>query len=162
MKRLVSFLLCLIGIVSFFEFDAGAMNLKEAQPYTIDFSLTAVDDIDLNANNSRISGLIYAYGLQLSKSGTTLKIEGETHGTTEVVTCGFKNLTIERRKSSSDSWTDYYEYGNVYRDATSSFLETTLSVASGYQYRITCKHYAKKSLLLTQSISNTSNIVTVP
>ena len=36
-----------------------------------------------------------------------------------------------------------------------------VSVAAGYQYRISCKHYAKKSLLVTQNISNTSNVVNV-
>ena len=161
MKRFISFLLCLVGVVSFFEFDASATNSKEVEPYIIDFSLTSVDNVYLNDDNSRASGLIYSYALKVTKSGTILRIEGATNGSVEVVKCGFKNLTVERRKTSSDSWSDYYEYGNIIREATSASLNTTLSVASGYQYRVTCKHYAKKSLLVTQSISNTSNIVAV-
>lgn len=161
MKRFISFLLCLISIVSFFEFNANATNTEEFVPYMVDFTLTTEDGFDSNEKNTRVSGLIYSYALNLSKNGTTLHITGLTNCTTEVVKCGFKNLTIQRRKSSSDSWSDYYEYGDVYIESTGANLNTTLVVASGYQYRISCKHYAKKSLLVTQTIANTSGIVTV-
>ncbi|MBQ6018626.1 MAG: hypothetical protein IJL26_00470 [Clostridia bacterium] len=39
-------------------------------------------------------------------------------------------------------------------------ISKSLTVTSGYQYRVTCTHYAKKSLLSTQKINNTSNTVT--
>lgn len=162
MKRIVSFLLSVVLMVSFYAFDIGAVDDEPSPPYVIDFVLTTESEsTDVEQNSSRVSGLITSYGLSLSKSGTTLEISGRTHGTSEVIKSGFKNLTVERRKTSDDSWEDYYEYGNVYRDAFAASLSTSLVVASGYQYRISCKHYAKKNLLAIQTISNTSNIVTV-
>ena len=128
----------------------------------LSFSLTTdADTIESGVSDARVTGLIAAYGLSLEKTGTTLKIYGQTLCAPDVVKCGFKDLVIQRRASSDDSWKDYYDYGNVYADTSLANLNTTLSVAAGYQYRISCKHYAKKSLLLTQSISNTSNTVTV-
>lgn len=163
MKKIISTFLFLAILSSFFTFDTVAVNEKEPVPTVLSFALTTdFDNIETNGNdNTRVSGLISAYALSLEKTGTTLKIYGQTLCTQEVVKCGFKNLVIQRRASSSDSWKDYYDYGNVYVDVSMANLSTTLSVASGYQYRISCKHYAKKSLFVTQSISNTSNTVTV-
>lgn len=147
--------------VSFFCVESVAVDYSE-EAKVIDFVLTNESNESIeNLNKTRASGLIYAYGIDISKNGTTLLIAGETDCISAVVKCGFKNLTVERRKTSSDSWEDYYEYGNVYADSNFANLSTSLSVASGYQYRVTCKHYAKKSLLVTQSISNTSNIVII-
>lgn len=163
MKKVMSFLLCAILMFSFFSMNANAADCSDFVPYVIDFSVST--DINTEATDettSRASGLILSYGLTLStKAGSSLYLEGRTNCTPEVVTCGFKNLTVQRRATSSDSWKDYYEYGNVYRDATAAGLSTTLAVESGYQYRIYCKHYAKKNIFSVETITNTSNIVTV-
>lgn len=146
---------------SFFAFDTFALSEAEAEPYVIDFTLSSADDFSEASNETRVSGLILSYALSISKSGTSIVIKGKTSGSFDVVKCGFKNLTVERRKSSSSSWSDYYDYGDVYVNSTVSTVNTTLSVASGYQYRVTCKHYAKKSLLSTQTISNASAVLTM-
>ena len=162
MKKTVSIFLSFILIITCFNFGAAAASEKEVDPVVLSFSLTTeADTIEVSGNDTRVNGLITSYGLSLEKNGTTLKIYGQTHAAPDVVKCGFKNLVIQRRASSSDAWKDYYDYGDVYADGFAANLNTTLSVASGYQYRISCKHYAKKSLLVTQSISNTSGIVTV-
>lgn len=162
MKKVVSFLLCTLTIFSFFSMNTNASEYESFVPYVIDFTVTT--DINTDATdetNSRASGLILSYGLSLTKTGNSLYLEGRTNCTGEVVKCGFKDLTVQRRATSSDSWEDYYEYGNVYAEATAAFLSTTLAVESGYQYRIYCKHYAKKNIFSVETISNTSNIVTV-
>lgn len=162
MKKCIAVLLSVVFLFLNFSFSANALKEDEADPYVIDF-VTVVNPSNIATGNveTRATGLILSYSLSLSKTGTTLNISGLTNGATTVVKCGFKDLTIQRRKTSSDSWEDYYEYGDFYRDSTVAGLSTTLSVAAGYQYRISCKHYAKKSLFVTQTISNTSNIVTV-
>lgn len=160
MKKVVPFLLCAVLMFSFFNMNVNAADSTDFVPYVIDFSVTT--DINAEATDettSRASGLILSYGLSLTKTGNSLYLEGRTNCTPEVVTCGFKNLTVQRRATSSDSWKDYYEYGNVYADATAAFLSTTLAVESGYQYRIYCKHYAKKNIFSVETITNTSNIV---
>ena len=162
MKKFFSVLLCLFVLFSSFTFGVTATDNIETPPVVLDFILTPETKFETTDENStRASGLITSYNLSLSKSGTTLYITGYTRCAYDVVKCGFKNLVIQRRKTSSDSWSEYYDYGNVYVETFGANLDTSLVVASGYQYRISCKHYAKKSLLVTQSVSNTSNYVTV-
>ncbi len=163
MKKAVSFLLCAVLLFSFCSMTAIASESTAFVPYVIDFSVTTEFNTEFATDtDSRASGLIGSYGLTLSaKTNSTLLIEGFTGCSPEVVKCGFKDLTVQRRKTTSDAWKDYYEYGNVYREATAAGLSTTLAVESGYQYRIYCKHYAKKNIFSVETISNTSNIVTV-
>lgn len=162
MKKTIAVCLSIILLFSCLVINVSANSDEEFIPYVTSFKVTTErSDLKTEENINRATGLINIYSLSLSKTGTTLNIGGQTLAATGVVKCGFKDLTIQRRKTSSDSWEDYYEYGNVYRDATGANLSTTLVVASGYQYRISCKHYAKKNFLSVQTISNTSNIVTV-
>lgn len=113
------------------------------------------------ADDPTAAGLIYQYNLSISRSGnTTLLIEGTTDCDPVVVKCGFKSVKVQRRLNSTSPWADYYDYGNIYNDSYIAILGRSLTVDSGYQYRVTCKHYAKKNLFSTQTISNTSNIVT--
>lgn len=161
MKRCIALILSVVLMFSFFAFDTTALNSVDFTPYIVSFSLTSDSQIfEADESSTRATGLIYSYSLYLTKDSNILHITGQTHGTGEVVRSGFKNLTIQRRKSSAYDWEDYYEYGNLYIDAFSASLNTKLAVAANYQYRISCKHYAKKNLLMVQTISNTSNIVT--
>lgn len=161
MKRCIALMLSLVLMFSFFVFDTSALNGEELTPYVVDFSLTSeIEGVEIDEGSTRATGLIYSYSLYLTKTGSTLHITGQTHGTSEVVKSGFKDLTIQRRKSSAYDWEDYYEYGNVYADAFFANLDTTLVVPANYQYRISCKHYAKKNLIMVETISNVSNIVT--
>ena len=159
MKRIIAFFLSLVLFFSIFTLNINAVDYT-SKPIVVDFVITKGYE-QITNKDTRATGLIGSYGLSLSKTGTTLYLRGQTYGSPDVVTCGFKNLTVERRKTSDDSWKDYYEFGNVYVDAVAANLETTLVVESGYQYRISCKHYAKKNILSVQTIANTSNIVTV-
>lgn len=162
MKRVASLVLCIVVLFSCSVFQTNAVNEEEFVPYVVDFSLTSpIYDSANNASDSRASGLILSYGVEISVTGTTLKILAETYCASSVVKSGFKNFVVQRKKTTSTTWSDYYDYGDLYSDTYSARVNTTLAVASGYQYRISCKHYAKKSLLVTQSISNTSNVVTV-
>ncbi len=161
MKKVIILVLSIVLMFSFFIFDTSALTEDKFIPYVVDFSLTSDFNTAVDVENStRASGLILSYSLYLTKDGNILHVTGQTHGSLEVVKSGFKNLTIQRRKSSAYDWEDYYEYGNVYADAFAANLDTKLAVAANYQYRISCKHYAKKNLLMVQTISNTSNIVT--
>lgn len=132
-----------------------------------DISLTEQemeDILALNPDNgvsTYASNLISMYYIGISKNGNTLIIVGKTYGISEVKKSGFKEVVIQQRKSSSDSWSKYTKYTDLYIDDSSHIISKSLAVPSGYQYRVTCIHYAKKSLFSTQKISNTSNIVTM-
>ncbi len=112
-----------------------------------------------NEDMARISGLIATYYIGVSSSGTSLSFVAKIACKPEVVKCGFKVIMIQRRKSSTDSWADYFSYKEIYADRSSNDYAKTVPVTSGYQYRATCKFYAKKNLLSTQTISANSNTV---
>lgn len=107
---------------------------------------------------ARISGLITSYSINVSKSGSTLRLVANTDCVSSVTKCGLKELIIQKRSSTS-SWENYIVFNDLYSDSSSHTYAKEYNVPSSYQYRATCKHYAKKSLLNTQTIDNTSNIV---
>ena len=131
-----------------------------------DIELSEEEFNSLLANNpanelsTYASGLITVYAISASKSGSNLIITGLTSCTAEVVKCGFTKVTIQQRKNSSSSWSNYQSSSSLYNDGGIYNLKKTLAVTKGYQYRVTCTHYAKKSLFSTEKIDNTSNTVT--
>ena len=132
-----------------------------------DISLTEQEIEDILALNSDnnistcASNLISAYYIGISSNGSNLIIVGKTICLPEVKKCGFKEVVIQQRKTINDSWTTYIKYTDLYVDSTGYTLSKSITVPSGYQYRVTCVHYAKKSLLSTQKLSNTSNVVLI-
>lgn len=162
MKKIIAFFLTILLILTPINYNASAKSNEEPTPYVVDFTITPRDAVNVTDENIRATGLIVLYDLSLSRTGTILNITGNTSCIGSVVKCGFKDLMVQRRKTSSDSWKDYFDIGDVYANTVAANLDMDVSVASGYQYRITCKHYAKKSLLSVETISNVSNIATTP
>lgn len=152
MKRRTTTIIAIILLLQALLFSSNAET---------NLSPISFDNRTGDINSIQASGLIFSYGLNISRQGSsTLLIVGETVCDSVVVKCGFKALTVERRLNSSSSWEDFHKYGNLYFDANLYHISKSLTVDPGYQYRVTCKHYAKKNLFSTQTISNTSNIVT--
>ena len=163
------FLLSVISIVMVvFTLVPTAFAANEQLPEWQDLILTEEEFNAILANNTiytvdedtRATGLISAYAIAISKSGTnTQNIAGKTSGTTEVVKTGFKEVVVQRRASSSASWTDYYTYEDLYISEIAYVLAKSLTVPTGYQYRVTCIHYAKKNIFSVQKIDNVSNVI---
>lgn len=162
--QIVSILLvavvCLTANMSALAEDSTTPDWQDAN-----FTQEEIEAILAENPNNQISllatGLIVSYSIGIAKSGTTLNLVAQTLGSTDVVKAGFTIVTIQRRTSSSASWTTYKTYEDIYSNTHSHAIGKTLSVASGYQYRATCTHYAKKNIFSTQKINNTSNIVSI-
>ncbi len=106
------------------------------------------------------SGLITDYRLGIAKSGNNLQISGYTQGSDEVIKCGFTKVVIQRRTSTSASWSNYKTLNDLYSSSDYYRLSKSIPVNYGYQYRVTATHYAKKSLLSTQKIDSTTGYLT--
>lgn len=106
------------------------------------------------------SGLIVSHTLGIAKSNSNLLITGDTRGSSSVVKCGFTKVVVQRRASASASWSNYKTFKDLYSDGSYYKLSKTVPVDSGYQYRVTATHYAKKSLFQTQKIDSTTNYLT--
>ncbi len=162
-------LLSVISIVMvMFTLVPTTLAANEQLPEWQDLILTEEEFNEILSNNivyttdenTRASDLISAWAIAISKSGTnTLNIAGLTTGTTEVVKSGFKEVVVQRRASSSASWTDYYTYEDLYINQIAYNLGKSLTVPTGYQYRVTCIHYAKKNIFSVQKIDNVSNVI---
>ncbi|MBD5083478.1 MAG: hypothetical protein HDT34_04950 [Clostridiales bacterium] len=158
---IVSILICsfLTPYTAFAETNEAATEWQDIELTDEEFESLLVNNPN-NAVSTYTTGLITRYGISVSKSGSNLVITGVTNCMGDVVKCGFSKVTIQQRKNSNSSWSNYQSYSSLYIDKYSYNLSKTLAVPSGYQYRVTCTHYAKKSLFSTEKIDNTSNIVT--
>lgn len=166
MKKILLSVISLVMVV--FTLVPTAFAANEQLPEWQDLVLTEEEFNEILANNviyttdenTRASDLIAAWAIAISKSGTNvLNIAGKTTGTTQAVTTGFKEVVVQRRTSSSASWTDYYTYEDLYINEVGYNLGKSLTVPTGYQYRVTCIHYAKKNFLSVQKIDNVSNVI---
>lgn len=148
-----------------FLFQTSLVALADDEPEWVDIVLTdeEIEEItSLNPGNMIMpfaTGLIDLYSMSISKSGSNLIIYGRTLGNVSVVKSGFTIVTIKRRVNSNSSWSTYKTYQDLYNDRPSYTLSKSLAVPTGYQWKIDCTHYAKKSAVSTQKINNTSNIV---
>lgn len=102
------------------------------------------------------SRLITSHRLGIAKNSNNLVISGFTQGNDEVIKCGFTKVVIQKRASSSASWSNYKTFNDLYSESTYYKLSKSVPVESGYQYRVTAIHYAKKSLFSTQKIDATT------
>lgn len=166
MKKALFSVISLVMVI--FTLVPTAFAQNEKMPEWQDLVLTQEEYNAILANNTihttdednRATGLIAAYAIAISKSGTnTLNIAGKTTGTGDVVKSGFKEVVVQRRASSSASWSDYATYEDLYIDTGSYVLAKSLTVPTGYQYRVTCIHYAKKNIFSVQKIDNESNVI---
>lgn len=155
MKRIIVLVLCLCLTISSVCIAAAEGIESSNSEYEI-----------INAENSssssgtRATGLIRSYSLYIEREGSTLlKIYGVTSCDIGVIRCGFKGLKVQRRLNSSSSWTTYHDYGNDYHDGDFYAIGFGLNVEPGYQYRLVCKHYAKKNILSVETISNQTGYI---
>lgn len=161
MKKYISiFLAITIAMVCFIPNLVFAADSTEDNSYFSQEEFESLEHIYAVSIQPYSSGLITKHNLGIAKDGTVLKISGYTYGSSEVVKCGFTKVVVERRKSSSNSWSNYKTYNSLYSDGKRYDLYKSLTVESGYQYRVTATHYAKKSLLSTQKIDSTTGYLT--
>lgn len=174
MKKSISRILAII-LAFMFLFQGAVISYADDEPIDDwqDIALTDKEIDDILALNPQMqstqmgnveaqaTGLIYTYGIGINASGSNLIIAGKTLCTADVVKCGFTIVTVQHRKSSSYSWTDYRTYTDLYNNNSAYTLAKTVTVATNYQYRVTCTHYAKKNVLTTQKINNISNVIAI-
>ena len=164
MKKTISIMSVFLAIVfCIVPTTALASNSTEDDIYFTQEEFQALNPIyaEYEENsNARATGLIIRKNLAIAKNGSSLVISGYTYGSSEVVKCGFEEVVIQRRASTSASWSDYKTYEDLYSESTKYTLNKSLTVATGYQYRVTAIHYAKKSLLSTQKIEVTTGYLT--
>ena len=161
MKKYISIYLAILMIITCSApFTVFAADNTEDNAYFTQEEFETFEHIYAVNITPYTTGLIIDKNLGIAKDGAILKITGKTEGNSEVVKCGFTKVVIQRKKSSSTSWSNYKTYDDLYSESTKYNLSKSLTVEKGYQYRVTATHYAKKSLLSTQKIDSTTGSLT--
>lgn len=161
MKKLISVFLALIAVLSCIpSFTAFASDgEKDDADFTQEY-FESLEHIYADSVQPLSTGLITKKDLGIAKQGNNLLISGFTQGSNEVTKCGFTKVVIERKTASATSWSKYITYNDLYSSSNYYDLSKSVTVQSGYQYRVTAVHYAKKSLLSTQKIEVTTGYLT--
>ncbi len=149
---LVSFLIPYTAFAATNDAEWQDIGISEEEFYAL-LSENADDAI-----TAYTSGLISTYTISMAKDGNKLTILGYTRGRTDVIKCGFTQVIVQQRKDSSSKWNDYLTYKDLYADTFAYNLFREIFVPKGYQYRVTCIHYAKKNNISTEHISNYTKV----
>ncbi len=146
---------CLSIILALFTTFFIAIESNAAQEFETAKSYSE----SVNSDEPRVTGLINSYSFSANKDGYNLIIRASITCVTSVVKSGIKEMVIQRRVSTDYSWSDYLTYEDIYEENNIFALSKSIPVTTGYQYRVVATLYAKKSLLSTEKIEVTSNIV---
>ncbi len=158
MKKLLSvFLTILMTICCLTPNYAFAASNSEFNAEFTQEEFEALEHVYAVSVQPYASGLIVKHTLGIAKSNGELLITGLTEGSSDVVRCGFTKVVIQRRTSSSASWSKYKEFSDLCNNSKYYKLSKRVPVESGYQYRVSATHYAKKSMLSTQKLDATTS-----
>lgn len=165
-KFLKSFFTVFLCLISLLPMKSLAVDDEKIQWFGVDFTDERTQEIlDLNPEknaSTRADDLILTYNVAIAKNSTNstyIDMVAKMVCDMDVVKCGFKKIVLQKRPSTSSSWSNALTLEDLYCDDSSHAVGRTFSVPSGYQYRVVCTFYAKKSLLVTQKIELTSNYV---
>lgn len=109
----------------------------------------------------RASWYLSCYSANVSSYNGSLCVNINTNATEKMEEIGIKNLTIQYSYDNVN-WYNEWNAGDFLAYNTNGHELNNYIMAldrSECYYRICCTHYAKKSFLNTQSVSNTSNAV---
>lgn len=110
------------------------------------------------------TGLIIDHEISVSCSNGQLRINGFTESNESMKSIGFTEIKIQQSRNGNAGWSTIQTLSDVLASDTNlcSISNYTVSVPTGYYYRVTCTHYAKESGIWfpkSESISATSNSV---
>lgn len=143
--------LCLISV---FTMKGYAIDGEKIQWYDAEFTEERMQQIlDLNPQqnfSTRATDLILTYNIAIAKNSTNstyIDMVAKMFCTSSVVKCGFKKIILQKRPSTSSSWSNSLVLEDLYCEDSSHIIGKTFAVSKGYQYRVVCTFYAKLSLI---------------
>ncbi len=156
-KKIIVFLSLAMIMCCLLPYNVYAQSNNESMTVTNTNKYNELEFVYAEYDDLKATGLIVSKSLGIAKSGSSLVISGHTTGTSSVIKCGFTKVIVQKRNNSNSSWSDYKTYTDLYNNSNTYTLGKSISVSSGYQYRVKAIHYAKKSLLSIQKIEATTS-----
>lgn len=139
-RRLLTLLLAIVMCIT------GMMNLKiEANAETaeedIAMSELMTEDALVGYSQNQTWGVYYSDGYSIINKISSTKV-GAGGVTNANVKCTVSVQAILERKNSSGTWGRVTSWVQNNQNAYSAMVSKSVTVASGYYYRVRCYHYA--------------------
>ena len=139
-KRILSFglaiMLCVAGVVG------TEINVKaEASSEDIELSSIMTDDALIGYSQNQTWGVYYSDGYSIINKISSTKV-GAGGVTNAKVKCKVVVNAILERKNDSGTWVRVNSWSQTNENAYSAVVSKSVTVASGYYYRVRCYHYA--------------------
>lgn len=162
-RRIKSVLIIILCFISVFSSQAFALEKNDIEVCDVVLSQKEINEILALGNtytaDERASGLIISATAAINDDYKLLQFVGTINCISDVVKCGFEDIVVQRRASSSSAWTDYYTFDDSYSDFHIHTAIKAVTTVTGYEYRVTCTLYAKKNIFSVQRIDMVSNIM---
>ena len=136
LTMLLAVMICITGVVSW-DINASA----EAETEDIEMSELMTEDALIGYAENQTWGVYFSDGYSIINKISSTKI-GAGGVTNANVKCTVKVTAIVERKNSSGTWVRVTSWSQTNENAYSAMASKSLTVASGYYYRVRCYHYA--------------------
>ena len=133
---MVAIMLCVVGLVNT-KCEVNAEVLSE----DIELSTIMTEDALIGYATNQTWGVYYSDGYSIINKISSTKV-GAGGATNAKVKCTVQVGAILERKNSSGSWVRVTSWSQINENAYSAVISKSVTVASGYYYRVRCYHYA--------------------
>ena len=161
-KKIKAVFIIVLCFISIFSSQAFAFEKNDIEVSDIVLSQEEINEILALGNtytpDARATGLIATATAAINDNNKLLQFVGTMMCIGEVVKCGFEDIVVQRRVSSSSAWTNYYTFDDSYAESSAHSVVKAVTTNTGYEYRVTCTLYAKKNIFSVERIDMVSNI----
>ena len=133
---LLAFILCLTGMINC-KVEAKAQTISE----DIALSELMTEDAIVGYSQNQTWGVYYSDGYSIINKISSSKV-GAGGVTNANVKCRVSVQAILERKNSAGNWERVSSWIQTNENAYSAMISKTVTVASGYYYRVRCYHEA--------------------
>lgn len=162
-NKIKSVFIIVLCFVCVFSFQAFAFEKNDIEVSNIVLSQEEINEILAFGNTytpeERATGLIFRGAVAINDDYKLLQFVGTIGCSPEVVKCGFEDIVVQRRASSSSAWTHYYTFDDSYEESNTHTVVKAVTTVTGYEYRVVCNLYAKKNIFSVERIDMVSNIM---
>ncbi len=139
-KRMLTIVLasiiCFSGIMSW---DVKANAETEGEDVAMEYIMT--EDALIGYAQNQTWGVYLSDGYSIINKISSTKV-GAGGATNAAVKCTVRITSILERKNSSGSWERVTSWTQTNQNAVCAMISKSVTVASGYYYRVRCNHYA--------------------
>lgn len=136
LSMVLAIMICVIGV-----FNLSVIVKAEGESEDVDISYILTDDALIGYSTNQTRGVYYSDGYSVINKISSTKV-GAGGVTNASVKCTVTVTAILERKNSSGSWERVTSWTQTNENAYSAIVSKSVTVASGYYYRVRCYHYA--------------------